>query len=234
MKAIQRKIILVLAVLLTVVPAVADTVITVREVISCSVVSVDSNFVRTKLPQGGIRMLLTREVYEIRLPDSARAAGLAAQFPMIVKLDSGQVIPPPAVRVHALGLDAPVEPPLAAAELARWKRKGFTDGVILTPVQSLLATGGSCGLGLTGCLLFPSSPIFPTALGASAGCLSGCALASPKSKPPSTGQAARQAYMNGFRTGAGVSGGIALLTGALTGAMVSWAIAFIAIEKGLN
>jgi hypothetical protein len=90
-----------MVVLLTATTAVADTVITAEEVIFCRIVSADTNFVRLKLPQGGIRMLNTRDVLEIRLSDSSRVAELAAQLPGVrVMLDSGQPVPPPAVRAE--------------------------------------------------------------------------------------------------------------------------------------
>jgi len=81
--AIRRTSVLGLALLLAVATAAADTVITAQEVISCWVVSADTNLVRLKLPEGGIRMLYTRDVYEIRLSDSSRVAELTAQLPQV-------------------------------------------------------------------------------------------------------------------------------------------------------
>jgi hypothetical protein len=81
MTAIRWKSVLGLAVLLAAATAAADTVVTAAEVISCRVVSADTNFVHLKLPQGGIRMLSTRDVREIRLSDSSRVAELAARLP---------------------------------------------------------------------------------------------------------------------------------------------------------
>ena len=81
MTAIRRTAVLGLAVLLAVPTAAADTVITAEEVISCSVVLCDTNFTRLSLPSGGIRMLHTRDVREIRLSDSSRVAELTALLP---------------------------------------------------------------------------------------------------------------------------------------------------------
>jgi hypothetical protein len=83
MTAIRHTSVLGLAMLLAATTAVADTVITAQEVIFCRVVSADTNFVRLKLPEGGIRMLYTRDVHEIRLSDSDRVADLAAQLPQV-------------------------------------------------------------------------------------------------------------------------------------------------------
>src|SRR5512138_459463 len=87
-----------LAALLAAVPAAADTVVTATEVIPCSVQSADSNYVRMKLPSGGIRVLYTRDVYEVRLADSVGLAVLAARLTDIVRFDSGQAVPAPAER----------------------------------------------------------------------------------------------------------------------------------------
>jgi hypothetical protein len=98
MLVIPRTFVLGMVVLLAATPAAADTVVTAKEVISCSVVSADTNFVRLKLPQGGIRMLNTRDVHEIRLSDSSRVAELAAHLPeLAVTPDSAQPAPPPSV-----------------------------------------------------------------------------------------------------------------------------------------
>jgi len=70
-----------LAVLLAAATAAADTVIIADEVIFCRVVSADTNFVRLELPEGGIKMLYTRDVSEIRLTDSSRVAELVTQLP---------------------------------------------------------------------------------------------------------------------------------------------------------
>jgi hypothetical protein len=101
MTAIRRKSVLGLAVLLTVATAVADTVITAREVISCSVESAYPDFVFLELTRQHHRMLSTRDVYEIRLSDSSRVAELAARLPQLkVTLDSRQPVPSPAVRAR--------------------------------------------------------------------------------------------------------------------------------------
>jgi hypothetical protein len=101
MTAISRKSVLGLALLLTAATAVADTVITAREVISCRVVSADTNFVRLKLPTGGIRMFCTDDVYEIRLSDSSRVAAQSTRLPQLrVVLVAGQPVPAPAARAR--------------------------------------------------------------------------------------------------------------------------------------
>jgi len=103
MTATRRKFVLRLAVLLAAATAVADTVITAREVISCSVVSANTNFVRLKLPQGGVRMLSAHDIYEMRISDSGQAAELGAGLPQArVMLDSNQFIPKPTVRAHEM------------------------------------------------------------------------------------------------------------------------------------
>lgn len=94
----HRTFVLGLALLLAAATAAADTVITANEVISCSVVSADTNFVRLKFPQGGIRMLNTRDVREIRLADSSRVAELAVRLPGLrTTLDATRPAPPPSV-----------------------------------------------------------------------------------------------------------------------------------------
>jgi hypothetical protein len=96
-----RRLVLVfgLAALLAAAPAAADTVVTAAEVIACSVQSVDSSYVRLKLPPGGIRLLPVCDVCEIRLSDSGRAAELAVRLPQLrIVPDSGQSIPSPEQR----------------------------------------------------------------------------------------------------------------------------------------
>jgi hypothetical protein len=101
MPVVRWKSVLVLAVLLAAATAVADPVITAKEVISCRVVSADTNFVRLKLPTDGIRMLYTHDVYEIRLSDSSRVAALSTRLPQLrVVPDAGQPVPAPAVRAR--------------------------------------------------------------------------------------------------------------------------------------
>jgi len=80
--------------------ATGDTVITKMEVIHCSVVEADTVCVRLKLPSGGIRMLSTKDILEVRVADSARLAVVIAQLPATkVVLDAGQAVP--AVRGRA-------------------------------------------------------------------------------------------------------------------------------------
>jgi hypothetical protein len=101
MTAIRWKFVCGLAALLTASPAVADTVVTAEEVISCSVVSASADSVRLTLAQGKSRTLPTRDVYEVRLSDTARVAELAVLVPRAkVVLDSGQPVPPPEVRAR--------------------------------------------------------------------------------------------------------------------------------------
>jgi hypothetical protein len=119
MTVMRRTSVLGLALLLAATPAAADTVVTTKEVISCSVVSADADSIRFNLtrPRGRAlsgreayeltwrrrKMLSTRDVYEIRLSDSSRVAELAAQLPGVrVILDSGQPVPPPAVRAREM------------------------------------------------------------------------------------------------------------------------------------
>jgi len=78
--AVSRLSVLGLAVLLAAATAAADVVITADEVIPCSVVLADTDFVRLKLPQGGIRMLCARGVSEIHLTDSSRVAEMGARL----------------------------------------------------------------------------------------------------------------------------------------------------------
>ena len=79
MTAMRRLSVLVPAVLLAAATAAADTVVTAKEAIECWVVSCDTSFTRVKLPTGGIRMLCTRDVREVRLSDSSRVTDLAAR-----------------------------------------------------------------------------------------------------------------------------------------------------------
>ena len=103
MTAIRRTSVLGLAVLLAAASAAADTVITIDEVLACSVESANANFVRLKLPQGGIGMLYARDVYEIRLSNPDRVAAMAAVLPLTrVTADSGQATPSPEARYRAV------------------------------------------------------------------------------------------------------------------------------------
>ena len=98
MTAICRKSVFGLALLLAAALAAADTVITAEEVIPCSVVSADTNFVRLRLPDGGIRMLETHNVREIRLSDPSRVAAVAAELGHLEATpDSGRHAPLPDV-----------------------------------------------------------------------------------------------------------------------------------------
>jgi hypothetical protein len=83
------------AVLLAAATAAPDTVITVREVIPCSVVAVDTNFVRLRLPQGGIRVFDTHDVLELRLSDPSRFPDLATQLPRVEVVPASALPPQP-------------------------------------------------------------------------------------------------------------------------------------------
>ena len=103
MTAVRWKFAYGLAVLLAVATAAADTIVTTQEVVSCSVESASADSIRLKLTQGGITALSARDVYEIRLSDSSRVAELAAQLPQLrITVDSGQYVPPPAVRARRM------------------------------------------------------------------------------------------------------------------------------------
>ena len=92
-----------LALLLAAKAAAADTAITAEEVIACWVGTADASLIELKLPQGVIRTLYTRDIYELRLSDSGRAAELAAKLPELrITLNRGQAVPPPAVRVREM------------------------------------------------------------------------------------------------------------------------------------
>ena len=153
MPAIRRKFVLGLAVLLAAATAAADTVITAKEVISCSVVSADTNFVRLKLPRGGIRMLNTRDIHEIRLSDSSRVAELAAQLPGLeVTPDSAQPAPPPSVPASSLPCyagDSTRASPVVPAEAPKPAVPDAIRPATLLTVE--LEAGAGClgGLGLT-------------------------------------------------------------------------------------
>ncbi len=93
MTAVRWKLAFGLAVLLAATPAAADTVVTAEEVIPCSVESADASFLGLKLPQGGFRVMYTRDIYELRLSDSSRVAELATRLPQLrIILDSGQLV----------------------------------------------------------------------------------------------------------------------------------------------
>jgi hypothetical protein len=89
-----RTSLLCVAILLAAATAAADTVITAEEVFPCSVVAVDTNFVRIKLPQGGIRVFDTHDVVELRLSDSSRVAHPLQPSQMPPAQDSATPIPP--------------------------------------------------------------------------------------------------------------------------------------------
>jgi len=89
-----------LATLLAAATAGADTVIAAREVLSCSVESTSADSVRLALKRRQHRTLSAWDVYEIRVSDSSRIAGLTTHLPQTkVVLDSGQSVPSPEVRI---------------------------------------------------------------------------------------------------------------------------------------
>jgi hypothetical protein len=99
--AIRGKLVLGLAVLLAAGTAAADTVITAREVLSCSVETVDADSARLRLKKGKRRSLPAWDVYEVRLSDPNRVAELAALLPRAEVLpDYRQSIPAPEVRIR--------------------------------------------------------------------------------------------------------------------------------------
>ena len=90
-----------LAVLLLASIAAADVVITSGEVLTGKVESADPGFLELKLPRGATRIIYTRDILEVRTPDSSRVADLATQLPGVkVALDSGQHVPGPLVRAR--------------------------------------------------------------------------------------------------------------------------------------
>jgi hypothetical protein len=104
MTAKSRRFVLVLAVLLAATPAAADIVITADEVIHCwDVRPMGNDSVCFTLPRLELRTLSTFDIYEVRLAGSSRVTKLAAQLPQLrITVDSGQYVPPPAVRAEQL------------------------------------------------------------------------------------------------------------------------------------
>ena len=123
MTAIRRVSAPGLALLLAAATAAADTVITIDEVVGCSVTSADADSVRIRLTRpsrrprstrdayeishaaGRSRTIPTADIYEIRLSNPSRFTELSTRLPQLrVILDSGQAIPPLAVRVREICL----------------------------------------------------------------------------------------------------------------------------------
>jgi len=104
MSVVSRTSVLGLAVLLAAATAAADVVITANEVIHCwDVRPAGSDSVCFTLPRLELRTLSTFDIYEVRLTDSSRAAKLSTRLPLLkITLDSGQPVPPPAVRAEQL------------------------------------------------------------------------------------------------------------------------------------
>jgi len=98
MTAVRHSLVILLALLLAAATAAADTVVTANEVIDCLVVWSDANFTRLKLPSGGVRMLYTRDIREMRLSDPSRTIEPPPRPPQVTPSpDSAQPDPPPSV-----------------------------------------------------------------------------------------------------------------------------------------
>lgn len=77
----------------------ADIVITNKEVIRCTLLEADKLYVRVRLPEGGIRVIKTEDVYEIRLSDFSRVEEFADKLPGVrVVPDTGRVFAPPKIK----------------------------------------------------------------------------------------------------------------------------------------
>jgi len=69
-----------------------DVVITTTEVIYGTVTEADTLFIRLKLPSGGIKVVKTQDIYEIRLSDFSRIEFFANKLPGVrVVPDTGKV-----------------------------------------------------------------------------------------------------------------------------------------------
>ena len=130
-----------LAVVLATATAMADTVVTAREVIAGSIQTADSSFVRLKMPGGGIRMLVTSDVYELRFSDPGRIEDFSILLPKVkVVLDSGQPI---AFRAQGTsGLEPQPVDSVGAARRRELEREGFSRGILSAPLQAVAASGG--------------------------------------------------------------------------------------------
>ncbi len=85
--------------------AAGDTVITSTEVIPCTVVRADTLYTQLKLPNGTVRMLVTQDIYEIRLAHLVWVAPFTTKLPGVRVLhDSSQAIPPPEIRAEEMGI----------------------------------------------------------------------------------------------------------------------------------
>jgi hypothetical protein len=98
MSRMRNSLVIALALLLAAATAAGDTVVTANEVIDCLVVWSDTNFTRLKLPSGGVRMLYTRDIREIRLSDPSRTIEPPPRPPQVTPSpDSARPVPPPSV-----------------------------------------------------------------------------------------------------------------------------------------
>jgi len=89
---------------------VGDIVITSKEVIHGTVFQADTLYTRLTLPSGGIVVLMTRDIYEIRLTDLAQVESFTAKLPGVrVVPDTGKVFSRPKVGAE----QAPARDPVA-------------------------------------------------------------------------------------------------------------------------
>jgi hypothetical protein len=87
-----------------------DVVITNKEVIYGTVTEVDSLYTRLRLPGGGIKVVKTRDVYEIRLSDSSRIEALANKLPGVRVLpDTGKIFFQPEMSAKQISFYDPVD-----------------------------------------------------------------------------------------------------------------------------
>ena len=84
--------------------SLGDTVVTSTEAIECQVVRADSMYTRLKLPGGGIRMLMTEDIYEMQISDSARMQTLSEGLPnMRIGWETDQPAPSPQAGAKEIG-----------------------------------------------------------------------------------------------------------------------------------
>ncbi len=191
-----------LAVVLAAATALADTVVTAREVVAGSIETADSSLVRLKLPGHAVRMFATSEVYELRLSDPARVAEFSGRLPMLsVAPDSGQPVPANEVRLEALRPRAPVAM-LTEVQKRSLEHAGYKRGMSSAVFQVPLAAGGGVGLTSLGGCLFWGPGVVPIALGAgTAGCLGGACVGAMRPQPPAGDTLAAKAYCAGIPEG---------------------------------
>jgi len=225
-----------LAAVLAAATALADTVVTAREVVVGSIQAADSSFVRLKLPGHAIRVFATSEVYELRFADSARVAEFSGRLSMLsVAPDSGQPVPATEVRVEALRPRSPAAALSAARERAL-EREGYDRAMTSIVLQTPLAVGGGVGLTALGaCLTYgPGGPgMLPIAAGSgAAGCLGGTCAGAARPRPPAGDTLAAKAYMRGYGRGLTLSSVCGLVAGTLALALPLFLVAFVSLENG--